>query len=199
MREAYPLGRAAALKALELDETLAEAHNSLAAISFDYYWDWAAADRHFARAIDLGPNYQTALEFYSSYLACMARHEEALGFATRARNLDPVSPRAWNNLAVVHYFARRYDEAARALTDTLELDPNFGPARIMLGRVYDATGMPERAVEQLERAQRIMGVRPDVLTPQPTSSARLDAGPRRSSAWTYCGDSRSRRIQPRFA
>jgi TolB-like protein/DNA-binding winged helix-turn-helix (wHTH) protein/Tfp pilus assembly protein PilF len=165
MREAYPLGRAAALKALELDETLAEAHNSLAAISFDYYWDWAAAARHFARAIDLGPNYQTALEFYSSYLACMARHEEALGFATRARNLDPVSPKAWNNLAVVHYFARRYDEAARALTDTLELDPNFGPARIMLGRVYDAKGMPERAVEQLELAQRIMGVRPDVLTP----------------------------------
>lgn len=165
MREAYPLGRAAALKALELDETLAEAHNSLAAISFDYYWDWAAADRHFARAIDLGPNYQTALEFYSFYLACMARHEEALGFATRARNLDPVSPNAWNNLAVVHYFARRYDEAARALTDTLELDPNFGPARIMLGRVYDAKGMPERAVEELERAQRIMGVRPDVLTP----------------------------------
>jgi len=165
MHEAYPRGRAAALKALELDETLAEAHNSLAAISFDYYWDWAAADRHFARAIDLGPNYQTALEFYSFYLACMARHEEALGFATRARNLDPVSPKAWNNLAVVHYFARRYDEAARALTDTLELDPNFGPARIMLGRVYDAKGMPERAVEQLERAQRIMGVRPDVLTP----------------------------------
>jgi Flp pilus assembly protein TadD len=76
-----------------------------------------------------------------------------------------VSPKAWNNLAVVHYFARRYDEAARALTETLELDPNFGPARIMLGRVYDAKGMPERAVEQLERAQRIMGVRPDVITP----------------------------------
>ena len=94
MSEAYPLGRAAALKALELDDMLGEAHNSLAAITADYYWDWAEAERHFKRAIELNPNYETALRFYSFYLACMGRPEEALAFAERARDLDPVSPNA---------------------------------------------------------------------------------------------------------
>ena len=99
MGEAYPLGRAAALKALELDDTLGEAHNSLAAITADFYWDWAEAERHFKRAIELNPNYEPALRFYSFYLACMGRHDEALAFAERARRLDPVSPVAQMNLA----------------------------------------------------------------------------------------------------
>jgi TolB-like protein/DNA-binding winged helix-turn-helix (wHTH) protein len=185
MREAYPLGRAAALKALELDESLAEAHNSVAAISADYYWDWATADRHFKRAIDLGPNYQTALLFYSFNLACMGRHDEALVLARRARDLDPVSPKAWMNLAVVHYFARRYDEATTALSDTLDLEPNFGPAHVMLGRVYVAKGMPERGVEHLERAQGILGARPDVITPHAYVLAK--AGRRREALETLDG------------
>ena len=92
MNEAYPLGKAAALKSLELDDTLGEAHTSLAAITADYYWDWAEGGRHFNRAIELNPNYETALRFYSFYLACMGRPEEALAFAERARRLDPVSP-----------------------------------------------------------------------------------------------------------
>jgi tetratricopeptide (TPR) repeat protein len=165
MREAYPLARAAALKALELDDTLGEAHNSLAAVTVDYYWQWAEGGRHFERAIELNPNYGTALGFYSFYLAYMGRPEEALAFAERARRLDPVSPQAQMNVGVVLYFARRYDEAIAELVDTLELAPDFGPARVMLGRVYDAKGMPSRAVEELERAQSLLGSRPDVITP----------------------------------
>ena len=138
----------------------AEAHNSLAAITADYYWDWAEADRHFKRAIDLNPNYETALRSYSFYLACMGRLEEALAFAERARHLDPVSPSAQMNVGVILYFARRYDEAIAAIRETLDLAPDFGPAHVMLGRVYVAKGMPDRAVEELERAEASHGSSP---------------------------------------
>ena len=179
MREAYPLGKAAALKALELDDMLGEAHNSLAGIPVDYYFDWIEGGRHFARAIELNPNYEPALRSYSFYLANMGRHGEALAFAERARDLDPVSPSAWHSLGLVHYFARRYDEAIAQFRETLDLDPNFGAAHIMLGRVYVAKGMPDRAVEELERAQRLLGARPDVMTPTPTPWRGPDAGARR--------------------
>ena len=172
MSEAYPLGRTAALKALELDDTLGEAHNSLAAITADYYWDWAEAERHFKRAIALNPNYEPALRFYSFYLAAMGRIDEALDFAERARRLDPVSPEAQMNLGVILYFARRYDEAVEEITEALELAPDFGPAHVMLGRVYVAKGAPDRAVEELERAQSLMGRRPDVVTPYAYALAR---------------------------
>ncbi len=164
MGEAYPLGRAAARKALELDDTLGEAHTSLAAISADFYWEWAEAERHFKRAVELSPNYDTALGFYASYLAYMGRHEEALRFAMRAREVDPASPGAFHNLGVVHYFARRYDDAITQFRETLDLDPAFGGAHVMLGRVYAAKGLPERAVGELERARALLGPRPDVVT-----------------------------------
>ena len=182
MREAYPLGKAAALKALELDDMLGEAHYSLAGITVDYYFDWIEGGRHFERAIELNPNYEPALRSYSFYLAYMGRHGEALAFAERARELDPVSPNAWHNLGLVHYFARRYDEAIAQFRETLDLDPNFGPAHIMLGRVYVAKGMPDRAVEELERAQRLLGARPDVVTPHAYALAR--AGRRREALAT---------------
>jgi TolB-like protein/Tfp pilus assembly protein PilF len=179
MGEAYPLARAAAVRALELDDMLGEAHNSLAAITVDYYWGWTEGGRHFERAIELSPNYDTALRFYSFYLACMGRPEEALAFAERARRLDPVSPPAQMNLGVVLYFARRYDEAITQIGETLELEPDFGPAHIMLGRVYAAKGMADRAVEELERAQRLLGPRPDVITPHAYVLAK--AGRRREA------------------
>ena len=94
MTEAYPLGKVAALKALALDDSLGEAHNSLAAITADFYWQWADAERHFTRAIELSPNDETAHRFYSFYLACMGRHEEALAIAERAKRIDSVSPAA---------------------------------------------------------------------------------------------------------
>jgi len=164
MGEAYPLGRAAARRALELDDTLGEAHNSLAAISADFYWEWTEAERHFNRAVELNPNYETALGFYSTYLAYMGRHEEALTFATRARDLDPASPSAFHNLGMAHYFARRYDDAITQFHETLDLDPASGGTHVMLGRVYIAQGLPDRAVEELERARALLGPRPDVVT-----------------------------------
>ena len=165
MHEAYALARAEAQKAVDLDDALAEPHTSLAAISSDYDWDWAKADHHFERAVTLNRNYQTALRLYSFYLAMMGRHEEALGFAVRAKDLDPVSAGAWTNLATVLYFAQRYDEATEALEEALDLDPKFGQAHVMLGRIDVANGLPDRAVEHLERAKAIQGPRPNVITP----------------------------------
>ena len=172
MRDAYPLARTAALKALELDDTLGEAHNSFAAISADYYWDWSDADRHFARAIALNPNYDTALRFYSFYLAYMGRFAEAQAVAERARRIDPVSAATQMNVGVILYFARRYDDAVVAIRETLDLAPDFGPAHIMLGRIYLAKGMPDGAVEEMARARGLMGRRPDVLTPYAYALAR---------------------------
>ena len=172
VNEAYPLGRTAAMKALALDDTLGEAHNSLAAITADYYWDWAEAEAHFKRAIDLTPNGEAALRSYSFFLASMGRFDEALDFAERARHLDPVSPDAQMNVGVILYFARRYDDAVGAINETLDLDPSFGPAHVMLGRIYVAKGMPDRAVAELQRAQDLMGRRPDVLTPHAYALAR---------------------------
>jgi TolB-like protein/DNA-binding winged helix-turn-helix (wHTH) protein/Tfp pilus assembly protein PilF len=172
MREAYPLARTAALKALALNDELGEAHNSMAAIDADYYWDWVEADRHFKRAVDLNPSYETALSFYSFNLAYMGRIEEALALARRAQRLDPVSPGAQMNVGVILYFARRYDDAVVAIKETLDLAPDFGPAYVTLGRIYVAKGMPARAVAELERALALMGRRPDVLTPYAYALAR---------------------------
>ena len=120
--ESHPLGREAALKALDLNESLGEAHNSLAAILADHYWDWAGAERHFKRAIDLEPNYVTALHFYSFYLAYTGNASQALPLAERAIRLDPLSLRAQVNLGVVLNMARRYDEAVSQFERTLDLD-----------------------------------------------------------------------------
>jgi TolB-like protein/DNA-binding winged helix-turn-helix (wHTH) protein len=172
MREAYPLARAAALKAIARDATLAEAHTSLAFILADYDWDWGTADRHFKSAVEQNPNYETAIRTYSGYLAWWGRDKEALEFATRARDLDPVSPHARQNFGLVHYFARRYDNAITQFREALDLDPNFGQAHVMLGRSYIAKGLPDRAVEELERAKGLLGARPDVITPMAYVLAR---------------------------
>ena len=172
MRDAYLLARAAALKALALDDRLGEAHNSLAQITADYYWEWADADRHFRRAIELNPNDETALRNYSFYLACMRRHQESIAFAELARRLNPVSPVAQFQVAMNLYLARRYDDAIAEAAATLDLAPDSGAAHVLLGRVYMAQGMPDRAVGELERARAITGPRPDVITPHAYVLAR---------------------------
>ena len=109
--ESHPLGRQAALKALELDDSLGEAHRALAAILADHYWDWAEVERHYKRAMELDPNDATTLRFYSFYLAYTGRPVEALPIAEQACSLDPVSPNARMNLGAILYLARRFDDA----------------------------------------------------------------------------------------
>jgi TolB-like protein/DNA-binding winged helix-turn-helix (wHTH) protein/Tfp pilus assembly protein PilF len=161
--ESHPLGRKAALKALELNESLGEAHNSLSAILADHYWDWSGAERHFKRAIELAPNYVTALHFYSFYLAYTGHASQALPLAERAVTLDPLSLRAQVNRGVVLNMARRYDEAVAQLERTLELDSDFPMTHAMLGLTYAFKGMPERAVAELGLARKTSADRPDLI------------------------------------
>ena len=161
--ESHPLGREAALKALDLNESLGEAHNSLAAILADHYWDWPGAERHFKRATELAPNYVTALHFYSFYLAYTGRASQALPLAERAISLDPLSLRAQVNLGVVWNMARRYDEAVAQFERTLDLDSGFAMTHAMLGLTYAYKSMPERAVSELVLARKAGGDRPDLI------------------------------------
>jgi tetratricopeptide (TPR) repeat protein len=166
MENAYKRAREAATAALRINRKLPEAHTSLAAIAGDYDWDWDEAERHLQAAVDQDGGYEPSARLYSFYLACMGRADEARRFAEHALRLAPASAQASMNLAVVHYLARRYPEAISVLEEvTLDLEPEFGPAHVMLGRIYAAQGLHERAIEQLQHARRLMGARPDVVTP----------------------------------
>lgn len=161
--QSHPLGRQAALKALQLDNSLGEAHRSLAAILGDHYWDWKQVEWHYRRALELDASDVTTLRFYSFYLAYTGRAVEALPIAEQACRLDPVSVLAQLNLGVILHIARRDDEAVRQYEETLGLDQNFGFARAMLGMAYASKGMPERAVAELERARVLAPTRPDIV------------------------------------
>ncbi len=149
--------RAAATKALEIDDTLAEAHASLALVKTYHDWNSAAAEAEFRRAIELNPSYATAHHWYSDFLAMQGRTDEALAEAQRASSLDPLSPIIATTLAERFYFARQYDRAAEQVERTLELDADFVQARFLLGVVYGLQGRHEAAVNELRRAHELTG------------------------------------------
>jgi TolB-like protein/tRNA A-37 threonylcarbamoyl transferase component Bud32/Tfp pilus assembly protein PilF len=183
--ESHPLGRDAALTALRLDDTLNEAHVSLAAIIADHYWDWAEAERHYKRAIELAPNDVTALRYYSFHLGYTGRAGEGLPIAERAAGLDPVSPNVQMNVGVMLNFAGRFDDAVIRLEQAIELDPSFSFAYAMLGLSYLGKGMPDRAVTVLAKARALAGPRPNVIALHAHALAR--AG-RRSEALKALAD-----------
>jgi TolB-like protein/Tfp pilus assembly protein PilF len=180
--ESHPLGRGAALKALELDESLGEAHRSLATIIADHYWDWGEVERHYKRAIALDPNDVTTLRFYSFYLAYTGRPVEAMPIAEQACRLDPVSANARMNLGVVLDMAGQVDAAVRQFEETLDLDSNFSFAHSMLGLAYVRKGMPERAVAEAQKARGLSGTRPDIIALHGYTLAR--AGRKREALGT---------------
>ncbi|MDQ2920410.1 MAG: hypothetical protein M3R52_02165, partial [Acidobacteriota bacterium] len=147
-KEAYEKARAAATRALELDERLGEAHAMLAAIKTTYEWDWQGAEREFKLAIQLNPNYATAHQRYSLFLPIMGRFDEAIVQAKKARELDPLSLPANENVGDILYLARRYEEATEQLLHTLDLDPNYGVAHGTLAKVYEAKGMYKEALDE---------------------------------------------------
>jgi serine/threonine protein kinase len=136
-REAFPKAKAAALKALEIDDQLAEAHATLGEIKASYDWDWGSAEKEFKRALELNPGSPMPHYWYSySYLTPMGRHAEAIIEMKRALELDPLSLMTNTNLAGSFFEARQYDQAIEQLQKTIELDPNFGPAHAYLAEVY---------------------------------------------------------------
>jgi TolB-like protein len=134
--EAFPRARAAALKALELDEQLAEAHVSLAAIMYQFDWNWVGAEQEYRRAIALNPNSSEAHFGYGFYLATMGHMDEAIIEAKRALELDPLTPTTNLQLGWVLYYARRHDESIAQLTKTLDLAPDLAFAHMELGWNY---------------------------------------------------------------
>ena len=154
-REALPKAKAAALKALELDDTLAEAHTSLAYILMLYDWHWAAAEAEFKRAITLKPGYAPAHRWYGIYLVAVGRFDESLAEMERAHELDPLSLQVNVSLAAPLYFARKYDQAMEHFQKTLEMDENFWPAHYLLGWVYEERGEFRRAIAEFQKARKL--------------------------------------------
>jgi eukaryotic-like serine/threonine-protein kinase len=154
-KEAYPKAEAAALKAVEIDESLAEAHASLGFIKADYDWDRSGAEREFQRAIELNPSSPLAHHGYSFALAMTGRFDEAVAEGKRTLELDPLSIPANRQLGYTFYFARQYDQAIEQLRRTLELDPNFIPALTSLGSAYLQKSMYREGIAEFEKALAI--------------------------------------------
>jgi eukaryotic-like serine/threonine-protein kinase len=161
--EVMPKAKAAALKALELDDRLAEAHASLGQIAAYYDYDFPTAEREYRRALDLNPNYATAHQWLAEHLSAMKRFDEALAEIKRALELDPLSIIINRIYADILVDARRFDEAIEQFHKTIELDPNFPTAHFFLGRAYEAQGMYDKAVGEYNKSAALSGFPPEQL------------------------------------
>ena len=150
--EAFPKARTAALKALDLDNSLAEAHSALASIKEDYDWDWKGAEAGYKRAIELSPGFMLAHASYSDLLLETGRFPEALAQATIAQQLDPLSVFANDNLAGIFYYSGDYDLSIDQCQKTLELDSSSSQAHRHLAQVYTQKQLYPEAISELNKA-----------------------------------------------
>ncbi|HLW97008.1 MAG TPA: hypothetical protein VKR82_00055, partial [Candidatus Acidoferrales bacterium] len=155
--EAWSKGAAAAKKALELDDQLAEAHLAMANVHFRFDWNWAEAEREFRRGLELSPNDAFGHGSYSTFLGIMGRFDEAMAEAVRARDLDPLSPSVSMGMGWIYSWSRRQDEAIGAFRRTLLLDPNFRAAHGALVWSYEEKGMYAEAVTEELKAEALSG------------------------------------------
>jgi len=156
-KDGFPKAKEAAVKALEMDETLAEAHTSLAFIKFRWDRDRVEAEREFQLAIKHKPTYAPAHQWYSSYLAALERFDEAIAEAKRTSELEPLSFIASSHLGWILYLSGRNDEAIAQCTKILNLDPHSFPARRYLGLAYEQKGMYPQAIEEFQKGVKLSG------------------------------------------
>jgi serine/threonine-protein kinase len=156
-KESYPRAKAAAVHALQIDDTLAEPHTSLAWVKFRFDWDWPGAESEFKRAIELNPRYPTAYHWYAYYLAGVGRLNEARAAIQKAQELDPLSLIINATVAQVFYYAHEYDRAIEQLRKTLEIDANFAHAHRLLGEAYRKKAMVGEAIAEMQRAVTLSG------------------------------------------
>ncbi|MFB3068287.1 MAG: tetratricopeptide repeat protein, partial [Acidobacteriota bacterium] len=156
--DAFPLARAAAQRALEIDDSLAEVHTSLGFIKALYEWDWSAAEADFKRAIELNPNYPTAHHWYGAFLGTQGRLDEWLEETSKAQTLDPLSPQITSSVGSVFRQLGQYDEAIEQFQRALELNPELQAAHASLAWTYWEKGLHEEAIAQ---AERLASVNPD--------------------------------------
>jgi serine/threonine-protein kinase len=153
--EAHPKTKAAAKKALEIDESLAEAHTALAYSLSSYDWKFAEADREFQRAIQLNPNYATAHQWHAESLVATQRFDEAIAEAKRAAELDPLSLVINHALGFCYLYARQYDQAIQQYRKTIELDQNWYIAHWFLGFAYEMKGLSREAIAEYQKAKEL--------------------------------------------
>src|SRR5215472_9871998 len=146
-----PKAKTAAMRALELDDSLAEAHTSLGRVLAVYEWNWAAAEHEFKRAIELNLRYAVAHQWYGGYLESMHRLNEAIAEEKRALELDPLSPIQTFSVGLGFYYARDYDKAIEYYQKTLEIDPDFPPAYSQLPAAYEEKGMYDQAIAGFQK------------------------------------------------
>jgi serine/threonine protein kinase/Tfp pilus assembly protein PilF len=161
-KEVFPSAAAAATRALEIDDKLAEAHTSLAHARL-YDWDWSSADREYKRAIELKPGYATAHQWYANHLVATGHFNEALIQIRRALELDPLSLIINEGAGLHLYLTRKYDQAIEQQQKTLELDSSFIPAHSTLGAAYLQKGMYEQALAEFQKAIDLSGHNPDYV------------------------------------
>ena len=155
--QAFPRAKAAAKKAVELDNGLAEAHTSFGVVRFQYDWDIPAAEREFRTAIECNPNYAAAHQFYADCLKATGRFDEALAEMRQASRLDPLSMSINTGLGHVLYLSRDYDGAIEQYRQTVNLDPSYLQARLWYGRPFLQKGMHKEAIAELSEAVKLSG------------------------------------------
>jgi len=159
-KDAFPKAKAAAIKALELDNALGEAHNSLAFVLDGFDWDFDSAGKEFRRAIELNPGYATAHHWYAWHLSLLGRYDEAIPEMRKALNLDPLSLIINADLAELLVLAHAYDESIKQSRKTIEMDPNFALAHNQLAQAYLQKHMYDEAVTELQKAVQLSGSSP---------------------------------------
>jgi TolB-like protein/DNA-binding winged helix-turn-helix (wHTH) protein/Flp pilus assembly protein TadD len=162
-KEALPKAKAAAIKALELESTLGEAHNSLAFCLDGFDWNFDSAGKEFRRAIELNPSYATAHHWYAWHLSLLGRYDEAIAEMRKAENLDPLSLIINADLAELLVLAHSYDESIRQSRKTIEMDPNFALAHNQLAQAYLQKHMNDEAVAELQKAVQLSGGSPTAI------------------------------------
>lgn len=162
-KEAMPKAKAAAMKAIELDSSLGEAHNSLAFCLDGFDWDLKSGEKEFLRALELNPGYATAHHWYAWHLSLMGRYPEAIAEMKKAQNLDPLSLIIQADLAELLVIAHEYDQSIEESRKAIEMDPNFAMAHNQLGQAYLQKHMNEPAVAQLRTAVQLSGESPTCM------------------------------------
>jgi tetratricopeptide (TPR) repeat protein len=156
--ETFPQAKEAALKALEIDDTLAEGHTALGFIQTFYEWDWAGAEKEFQQAIALNPNYALAHLYYGLELAYTGQAEQSVLETKRALGLDPLSLLINRDLGYVWYFARQYDQTIQQEQKTLEIEPNYALAHLDLGNAYVQKSMYKQGIAEFAK---MLAIAPD--------------------------------------
>jgi tetratricopeptide (TPR) repeat protein len=154
-KQALPAAKAAATKALALDDALGEAHTSLGFVLSGFDWEWVSAEREFRRAIELNPGYATAHHWYAWHLSLLGRHDEAIGEMRKARSLDPLSLIINADLAEILLIAHSYDESEQQSRATIDMGPDFAPAHNQLAEAYLHKQMRDDAIMEFQKAVRL--------------------------------------------